>query len=344
MKSLIRRLALSVVLAAGLWPQAGWAQQQYDAGGKSKVSLYGKNAINGDTPLAVDGSGNLSISASISGFTPNGSVANLPVTDASANVALPTGTVVVVTNSGSNDAHIKLSVGAGTAATTDMTVKAGAAVGLAVGSNTYINGIAATGLTTNLNIVGGAGFPTGYGVGGSGSGGAVTIADGADVALGTTTDSSCGTDTGTCTLEALVKRLNASITTLNTTASGSIPAGTNHIGEVAPTTSNLTKGTITSAMTGTTSTLLLAAPAAGTYNYITQITCWNSHASVDTGVDLQDGSGGTVFYSIPAAHSYGGSAISFSAPLKQPTAATGLYVVDETTGASVKCSASGFTK
>lgn len=121
-----------------------------------------------------------------------------------------------------------------------------------------------------------------------------------------------------------------------------VPPGANEIGSFSPKVSSLTKGT-TSAMTGTTSTVLLAAPAASNYNYLTWIVCWNSHATVDTGVSLQDGSGGTVMASIPAAKLYGGSVITFPTPLKQTTAATGLYVVNETTGASVKCSAGGFT-
>lgn len=44
---------------------------------------------------------------------------------------------------------------------------------------------------------------------GGGGGGAVTIADGADVTLGAKADAVCGTSTGTCTLQALIKFLNA---------------------------------------------------------------------------------------------------------------------------------------
>lgn len=108
-------------------------------------------------------------SASISGFTPNGNVANLSVTTASGNVALPAGTVAAVLNSGAADASIKLSVGAGSAATTDFVLKSGATVGLTVGSNTFINAITAAGSTT-LSIAGGSGLVTGYGGGGSSSG------------------------------------------------------------------------------------------------------------------------------------------------------------------------------
>lgn len=105
--------------------------------------------------------------------------------------------------------------------------------------------------------------------------------------------------------------------------------------------SSLTSG-LTTAMTGTTSTLLIAAPATGLRNYITALSCGNSHATVGTFVELQDGSGGTTFFTVPAAAVYGGAIPSFPAPLRQPTTATGLYVKDTTTGANVVCSASGF--
>lgn len=105
---------------------------------------------------------------------------------------------------------------------------------------------------------------------------------------------------------------------------------------------NLVSGAITTAMTGTTSTSLISAPGAGLYNYITQVTVSNSHATVGTDVTLQDGSGGTAFYTIPAAAVYGGAAITFNPPLKQPTSNTALYCVNITTGASTKVSASGF--
>lgn len=108
-------------------------------------------------------------------------------------------------------------------------------------------------------------------------------------------------------------------------------------------TQNIVSGAITSAMTSTTSTSLLAAPVTGLKNYITQITVSNAHATVGTDVALQDGNGGTTFYTIPAAANYGGAVITFNPPLKQPTAATALYVANVTTGASTKVSAVGFT-
>lgn len=105
---------------------------------------------------------------------------------------------------------------------------------------------------------------------------------------------------------------------------------------------NFVSGAITSAMTGTTSTSLIAAPAAGLRNYITQITVSNAHATVGTDIIIQDGSGGTTLYTIPAAAVYGGAALSFPTPLRQPTTATAIYCANVTTGASTKVSASGY--
>jgi hypothetical protein len=105
---------------------------------------------------------------------------------------------------------------------------------------------------------------------------------------------------------------------------------------------NYVSGVIATAMTGTTSTSLLAAPAAGLRNYITQITVSNSHATVGTDIVIQDGSGGTTLYVIPAAAVYGGAAISFPTPLRQPTLATAIYCANVTTGASTKVSCSGY--
>lgn len=105
---------------------------------------------------------------------------------------------------------------------------------------------------------------------------------------------------------------------------------------------NFVSGVITTAMTGTTSTSLIAAPAAGLRNYITQITVSNAHATVGTDLIIQDGSGGTTLYTIPAAAVYGGSVITLPTPLRQPTTATAIFCANVTTGASTKVSASGY--
>lgn len=105
---------------------------------------------------------------------------------------------------------------------------------------------------------------------------------------------------------------------------------------------NFVSGAITTSMTGTTSTSLVAAPGAGLRNYITQITVSNAHATVGTDVAIQDGNGGTTIYTIPAAAVYGGAVLTFPTPLRQPTANTALYCANVTTGASTKVSASGY--
>ncbi len=105
---------------------------------------------------------------------------------------------------------------------------------------------------------------------------------------------------------------------------------------------NFVSGAITSAMTGTTTTSLIAAPASGLRNYITQITVSNAHATQGTDVIIQDGSGGTTLYTIPAAAVYGGAVVTFPTPLRQPTTATAIYCANVTTGASTKVSASGY--
>lgn len=105
---------------------------------------------------------------------------------------------------------------------------------------------------------------------------------------------------------------------------------------------SLVSGT-TSAMTGTTSTSLIAAPGASLRNYITTIIVSNAHATVGTDVVIQDGSGGTTLLTIPAAAVYGGAAITLPIPLRQPTTNTALYCANVTTGASVKVSAIGYT-
>lgn len=202
------------------------------------------------------------------------------------------------------------------------------------------------------------------------------LVDGADLTQGAKADSSCGTDTGTCSAIALFKKIAANLTTLNTTltsdpADGAADSGTSAklgakcatsepaietaadrvplladcVGKVVVTVGSLPASSVsggTSAMTGTTSTSLIAAPAAGLRNYLTQITCGNSHATVGTFVNVQDGSGGTTIWTLPAAAVYGGATIHFSPPLRQPTTATAIFVADATTGANVICFGNGF--
>ncbi len=132
-----------------------------------------------------------------------------------------------------------------------------------------------------------------------------------------------------------------------TTMSASVPVTvasdqSNLTTQYAPVAS-LVSGAITSAMTGTTSTSLLDAPAGSLRNYVTSIIVSNSHATVGTDVILQDGSGGTTLMTIPAAPAYGGAVVYLNPPLVQPTVATALYCANVTTGSSTKVSAVGYT-
>jgi hypothetical protein len=102
---------------------------------------------------------------------------------------------------------------------------------------------------------------------------------------------------------------------------------------------NFVKGT-TAAMTGTTSTQLVA--ASGTDRiFMTSLVCGNSHATVGTFVDVQDGSGGSVIGVVPAGAVYGGSAVPLTTPVVS-SSSNGIYVADETTGANVKCWGIGY--
>jgi hypothetical protein len=96
----------------------------------------------------------------------------------------------------------------------------------------------------------------------------------------------------------------------------------------------------TSAMTGTTSTAVVAAVASN-YLYITQCSFSNDHASTSTLMKLQDGSGGTTLWEgmVPFG---GGSNVTWPVPLKVPTIGNGLYVANVTTSSSTYASCSGF--
>ncbi len=102
-------------------------------------------------------------------------------------------------------------------------------------------------------------------------------------------------------------------------------------------------GTITTAMTGTTSTVFAGMGAQGgsLRVYVTACTVSNAHATVGTDVVLQDGSGGTTLWTLPAGAVYGGTHAVFPSPLKT-TANTALYAANVTTGASTKISCTGY--
>ena len=150
----------------------------------------------------------------------------------------------------------------------------------------------------------------------------------------------------------------ANLTTINLTSGASTDTGTvssldNLLGNASVAsanvvtiqrqTSNLVTGCISTAMTVTTTTALLTAPATALRNYITTVIVSNAHATQGTDVVLQDGSAGTTFAVIPAAPAYGGAVVRFDPPLAQPTTAKALYCANVTSGASTKVTANGYT-
>ncbi len=164
--------------------------------------------------------------------------------------------------------------------------------------------------------------------------------DGSAVTQPVTQKDSGGTSATDTTAHA-VKSLNVDSTgTAIPLADGNQGAPTANTTRVVVSYPTLASGG-TSAMTGTTSTQVIAAVASN-YVYVSSCSVGNTHASVDTLVDLQDGSGGTVIWTFTAAHNYAGESHTFLLPLKVPTLGNGLYAKDETTGASVKVFCQGF--
>lgn len=180
-----------------------------------------------------------------------------------------------------------------------------------------------------------------------------------------------GNAAGTTDLAVTVADPNllAGLTTLNTTAQAPVPviAGTLPSTQTPVTTGTTTKaqsdlngnlyvnqnlqstlaggstfvsGT-TAAMTGTAATQIVALVASKRL-YINRIKCNNSSATA-TMVQITDGSAGTVLDTLAAGATYGGEQGTAPTPLFWTTAGNGLYAQDVTTGASVICTASGYS-
>jgi hypothetical protein len=132
-----------------------------------------------NNPLAV----NASVSASITGFPGTTQTTGTPisVTNAGVTGTLPAGTVVVASNVGTtNNAYCKLGA---SATTSDQLIAPSSWFGFTVGTNTQLTCITSTS-TTTVNMVGGAGLPTGAGGGGGGgAASSVSIAQGGNTAL-----------------------------------------------------------------------------------------------------------------------------------------------------------------
>jgi hypothetical protein len=107
---------------------------------------------------------------------------------------------------------------------------------------------------------------------------------------------------------------------------------------------NFGVGQVTSAMTATTSTALtgMGAPGAALRWYVTACTVSNSHATVGTMINLQDGSGGATIWQFPAAPAYGGATTTFPTAIRQPTLNNGIFAVNATTGSNTFVSCTGY--
>lgn len=171
-------------------------------------------------PLPVSAS----VSASISGFTAASTGTPISVTTGGVTGSLPAGAVVVATNVGAtNGAYCKLGA---SATTSDQYLSPGGGwFAFTVLANTQLTCITSTS-TTTVNMVGGAGLPTGTG-GGGGASGAVNVSQfgGNNVVTGTGAGGN-GIPRVTLSNDSSLTGLAAGVTTSGTTGSGVMGAVT----------------------------------------------------------------------------------------------------------------------
>lgn len=153
---------LGLMLAAGLVAGAH-AQTYQDTGGTIVPAMVPISPNIGPIftnahPGVISGS----FSATLSGFQPTPAYAQLTVGAASSRVALPSGTVAVVYNTGANAAFVILGNASVVATAADDVIQPGAWTAFTVGANVDLAAIETAGATT-LNISGGAGLATGVG-------------------------------------------------------------------------------------------------------------------------------------------------------------------------------------
>lgn len=171
----IPRLALAMALATLAFSGAAQAQQQYDPGGKARVSSYCKTTLGGDTPCPASPS----FSATVGGFAQSGIYTTLSAGAASARSAVPSGAPAAVEayNAGTTTVSCLPGNSSVVAVANEDQIPAGGVIPITLGSNGFVACIDQTGSATNLVILSG-GTGLGYASGGAsaGSGGAVTNA------------------------------------------------------------------------------------------------------------------------------------------------------------------------
>lgn len=126
--------------------------------------------------------------------------------------------------------------------------------------------------------------------------------------------------------------------TVISSISGAVQASVQGIVNIFAPFASMVSG-VTSIVTSTSQTSVLATAPGGQRNYITNITITNG-AAVGTFVDVMDGP--SVIYSGYAAASGGGFSPSFPTPLRQNNATTSVDI-KATTQASIKAAINGFT-
>lgn len=126
-------------------------------------------------------------------------------------------------------------------------------------------------------------------------------------------------------------------------AQNSTPPAFTVTGMSVPWTGTVASGVVTSAsaMSGTISTQVVAGQASK-FIYINSCHLSNNHASVDTSIQLQNGSGGTVLDEVLVPHASVGRDITYPTPLKVPTLGNGLFLKNVTTGSSTYGGCQGF--
>lgn len=370
--TLLKRAGIALACALVLAAPAALAQKTVSQPGTTvpqTVVGYGAPGAtatpvtdaNGLPVNCISGCGGGGGGGSTEPFTPAGN-ATLAASTTSSRVALPSADdTTLVQNLGASTAYVVFGGASVTAATTATPVAPGMAIALDAGANTHLAAITASG-STSLAVTTGTGLPA-FGLALDNSAAAVdyTLANGAAAPFGA---GAVTANTPRVTYPSDAPGLGASAASYPSALSANgcrgsttVPTAVSDGQMVAErcdeyggritwpfaARSNLLSG-VTAAMTGTTSTAVtgMGAPGAGLFNYVTTIVCGNAHATVGTNIELQDGNGGTTFWTLPAAAAYGGSVISLSSPLKQPTANTALYVKNSTTGANTICSFAGF--
>jgi hypothetical protein len=165
----MKRILLGAAGAAGLlFGVPAGAQTYQDSGG---TYVRGVVPIRpGFGPLFTPSNpGNITgtLTSTVGGFQPTPAYAQLAVGATSSRVPLPSGTVVIIYNTGANPAYVTIGNSSVTATVGNDVIPAGGWMAFTVNPNSFLAAIETAG-TTSLNISGGVGLPTGAGGGGGG--------------------------------------------------------------------------------------------------------------------------------------------------------------------------------